>query len=334
MALSGVSISPGGTDWSLAINIIIVGVLLSGIALGIGMALRSRKLWAWGVEELAQAIVNAALLGVLLAWLASVDGITSGMVDTSGMNCTALQSQMQLGSNTPLYYSRCALYNAEGGAISLISSLSSLSYKLGWLSGLTVSVNVVQAKPFLSFSDISTSYSQWAGHFALLLSASQVNQQFLSLVASSAFSLFLPAGLLLRMFFLTRKFGAALMAGSIGFFIVYPLAYSSLAQPQLVAKSIEAASASLADTYSFLSAVPIVDLGKSGDVANLISNLSGGQLPYASTAPYAALSAARASLELAFIFYPLIALALTAVAIRELYMALSAEFNLNLFEMV
>jgi hypothetical protein len=334
LILAEISLLQNSQGWFLAVNVIVVGVLLSGLAIGIGTAFRSRRLWAWGVEELAQAVVNAAMLGILLAWIASVDTATYSFVDMSSLHCPALNISANNSSNLPLQYSRCSLSQIQDSTIPIISSLSSLSYKLGWLSGLTVSVDIVQSRPFSSFADLSSEYSKWASKFASFLSSSYVLLQFLSLVSSSVAGVFLPAGLLLRMFFATRKIGGAIMAASIGFYVIFPLAYASLANPGPVISALSATSDSISKSFSYLEPVPIIDLGKSGEVSMLISSLSGGQLPYTSAEPYQFLAAASASMELALFYYPLVALAITAVAIRELYLILGAEFNLSLFKMV
>lgn len=328
MGISAASLSAGSPDWLFAINIIIIGILIAGLSLGIGRALRSRRLWAFGVEELAQAVVNAALLGIIVAWITSADALTSGWADSAGLSCPSISA----GTNQPLYFVRCALADTQSHMLPLSSNLSLASYKFGWLSGITVSANVITAKPFSAFSDVASTYWSYASSYSSLLSALQVQLQSLALVAQSAFTVFLPTGLMLRMFFATRKLGGALMAAAIGFYIVYPLAYSSLLAPKALFATLDIASASVGKTLAALSGVPIVDLNKEGEVASLITSLSGGNLPALSTAPFESLAAANASLNLALFIYPLACLAITAVAIRELYIALSAEFNLNLFD--
>lgn len=330
MGVSISSLQPNTAEWSLAINVIIIGVALAGIAIGIGRAMQSRRLWAWGVEELAQAVINAAMLGVLISWVVATDALTASWVDSTGLHCPEL-AEMQ---NKPLYFFSCAASQAQAGTLPVISQLSALSYKFGWLSDLTINANVITSKPFSSFSDVASTYWSEASVLSSLLSLIQIHSQFLALISQSAFAIFLPTGLLLRMFFATRKLGGAIMAAAIGFYIVYPLAYSSLLAPSQLFDSLSAAHSSLEQAANYLAAVPIADLGKSGDVAVLVANLSGGDLPVLSTLAFQPLAAAKASLALAFIVYPLISLALTLVAIRELYLALSAEFNLNLFEIM
>lgn len=334
MAQPSLALSQGTPEWSLAVDIIIVGILISGIAIGIGHALRSRRIFNFGTEELAQAVVNAAMLGALFAWVGSVDAITLGWADNSKLSCPALSAAAEHVANAPLFFCRCALENIRELSIPLITSLSSLSYKLGWLSGMTLSLNVVTATPFASFSDTATSYASWANSFSALLSAAELNFQALSIISSLAFSFFLPAGLLLRMFFATRKLGGAIMAGAIGLYIVYPIALSTLLASANATAILATSKDAVQSALNSFAAVPLIDLGKSAAVSDLISNLSGGDISSAAVMPYSALAAARASLELSLLIFPLLSLLLTAVAVRELYLLLSSEFNLNLFEMV
>ena len=56
----------GSPTWSLANSLAIISLVLAGIALGLGRAFSSRKLWAWGAEELGQAVINVALLAALI----------------------------------------------------------------------------------------------------------------------------------------------------------------------------------------------------------------------------------------------------------------------------
>jgi len=328
LGLSASSLSAGSSDWLFAIDIIVIGILIAGITLGLGKAFRSRRLFAFGIEELAQAVVNAALLGVIVAWVTSADALTADWADSASLSCPGIAAS----TNQPLYFVRCSLAETEARMLPIASSLSAASYKFGWLSGVTVSANVITARPFSAFSEVAATYWSFASSISAHLFALQVQLQFLSMVTQSAFSVFLPAGLLLRMFFATRKLGGALMAASIGFYVIYPLAYSSLLAPKALFASLDAAGASVGKTLLPLSGVPIVDLNKEGEVASLISSLSGDDLPSLSTSPFEALSSANASLALALLIYPLACLALTAVAIRELYLSLSSEFNLGLFD--
>ena len=81
-------LSPGNITWSLAISLVVISILLSALALGIARAFGSRKLWAWGAEELGQAIFNAAILGALVGLTATASVFVSSTVpDGTILNC-------------------------------------------------------------------------------------------------------------------------------------------------------------------------------------------------------------------------------------------------------
>ncbi|MDE1798250.1 MAG: hypothetical protein KGH63_02500, partial [Candidatus Micrarchaeota archaeon] len=237
-------------------------------------------------------------------------------------------------SNAPLSYSLCQLDNASASIQSVSGALLSSSFRLAELSKMTLNLNVLTASPFDALSYPAHAYGDGAAQLAGLQSILESQRQFLLLVATSAFGLFLPAGLLLRLFFATRKLGGALMAGAIGFFLIYPLAYSALTLDSPLPAQADAARAALDSVSLSLAALPQVDLAKSGDMAALLLNLSGEDIAAKSFLPYGAVSSFIGSLQLTLLLYPLIALLLTLVSCRELAGLLGGEFHLDLFQMV
>ncbi len=326
-----IDLSPAGPTYSLAIDLVVVSILLSALALGIARAAGSRKLWTWGVDELAQSILNAALLGILVAWAAAASTAVSSSLPSSAL---AACPDAAHSANAPLSYSLCTLDNASAALSSVSSGLLSASYRLDMLAQMRLTLNVLSAAPFDALSWPAHAYADWAAQLAGLQSMLESQRQFLLLVASSAFGLFLPAGLMLRLFFATRKLGGALMAGAIGFFLVYPLAYSALTLSSPLAAQAAAATASLDQVSASLAALPQADLSKSGEMANLLLNLSGEDIAARAFLPYGSVSSFIGTLNLLLVFYPLIALVLTLISIRQLAVILGGEFHLDLFQMV
>lgn len=335
MALSAlpvlIDLSPTGPTYSLAIDLVVISILLSALALGLARAAGSRKLWAWGTEELAQSVLNAALLGVLVAWAAGSSALVSSALPAAALSsCPAAANS----SNAPLTYSLCQLDNASASIQSVSGALMTSSFRLAELSKMSLSLNVLTASPFDALSYPAKAYADWAAQMAGLQSILESQRQFLLLVATSAFGLFLPAGLLLRLFFATRKLGGALMAGAIGFFLIYPLAYSALTMGSTLAAQSDAARSSVDSVSLSLAALPQADLSKSGDMAALLLNLSGEDVAAKSFLPYGTVSSFIGTLQLQIVFYPLLALLLTLVSARELALLLGGEFHLDLFQMV
>lgn len=327
--LSAVDLSAGSPVYKLATDLVIISIVLAALALGISRALGSRKLWTWGAEELAQALINAALLGVLVAWAAGSSALVSGVLPASALAaCPSASTSL----NSPLTYDLCALDHVSASIHSVSGALMAQSFKLGMLAKMQVSADVVTASPFDALTYPSKAYADWTFSLSALLSSLEIQRQFLMLVASSAFSIFLPVGLVLRLFFPTRKLGGALMGASIGFFLIYPLAYSALLSLGPASGASQAALSSLSDLSQATAIIPQLDFGKSPQLVQMVSNLSGTDIASLAFGPYASVSSLIGVLQLQLVLYPLLALGITFASIWELSMLLGGEFSLGLFK--
>lgn len=328
-----IDLSPTSPIYSLALNLVIISIILSAFALGISRVLGSRKLWAWGVEELMQSVINAALLGIIISGSALSCELASSLVDAQMLaGCASYSSA---NSNSPLSYSLCTIDDGIQKGWQISDALNKNAFSLAQLSSMQINLNVISATPFSALSNSATAYSNWAGQISSLLSILQLQRQFLFFIAQSAFSLFLPAGLLLRMFFATRKLGGAIMAGSIGFFLVYPLAYSAFSYDRgQISSSFGEAEKDLSSLGTSLSALPIIDWGKPGEISQLVQNLSGNEISSRASLPYKSAGAFIGVLELYAYAYPLAALLIAFASIWELSILLGAEFKLDLFETI
>ena len=140
MAISfAVDFSPASPAYALATNLIVISLILCAFALGISRALRSQKLWSWGVEELAQAIINAALLGAIVGFGALAGSITSSLVDVSDFGtCSYFDS----ATNSPIAYSLCSIEDLQTKSWEILQGVSAQSFSLGVLSSIELSFNV------------------------------------------------------------------------------------------------------------------------------------------------------------------------------------------------
>ncbi len=317
-----INLAPGTETYMLALDIVVIGIVLAALALGISKALSSRKLWAWGAEELAQALINAAILGILVAWGAGVGAALGAALPADMLSACP---QADSSANAPLAYDLCVLNGTVGTMQRAQGALIDNSFRLGMLSSMTVNLNVLSATPFEAMDRPAAQYSDWAGQISSLQALVEAHRQLLSVIGSYAFVLFLPLGLLLRMFFATRKLGGALLAGAIGFFVIYPLAYASLANPGMVNGTADDALASLGAMSQTLAPLPQFDWDKSGDMAKLVTGLSNQNLSAQAAMPYGSMPAFLGALILHAIVYPLVALAITLVSVWELSALLGRE---------
>lgn len=319
-------LSPGSVPYSLAVSLVVASIILSGLLLGLGRALGSRKMWAWGVEELAQSIVNAALLGILAALVTTAGAALSSALPAPNAAC-ALSSDAALG------FGQCALADSSARIASASQSLSNASARLFYLSGVQITYNAATISPYSSFAPPARLFSDGVGRLAALQTLMEAQSQALSLIGALAISLVLPGGLFLRLFLATRKLGGILMAAALGFFLIYPLAYSILAQNPLSDASanlsyalleVESSSNPLLGALTFDDAMP----------QRLLSTPGADATQAAGTRAISALSSLEGALMLRASVYPIAALLVTLAAALELSALLGRDFNLDLFEMI
>ncbi len=318
--------------YSLALNLIVISLFLCAFALGISHAFKLKRLWAWGVEELAQAIINASLLGVIIGFGVFATSMMDSFVDSASFsNC----SYLSYSQNSPIAYSLCSIEQTQDKAWKISDSTLSQSYLLGALSSLELSFNVAHASPFNSLSHSAQAYNSWAQTLGVLLSSLELNRQFLLFVAKSGFSFFLPLGLLLRMFFATRKLGGAIMAGAISFFMLYPLLFFSFSvSDSNLQTAFDFAFNDLNNLSKTLEFVPTIDWAKEPDIAGLFDSLANTQLASLASAPFRSVPQFIGVLCMYSFSYPLFAFALCLVCAKELYGFLGSPLSIDIFSNV
>jgi len=329
---SAIDFSPSSPAYLMALNLIVIGLVLSAFALGISRVLGSRKLWSWGVEELAQSLINAALVGAIVGFGTLAATTMGSLADSSDFsNC----AHFEKAQNSPIAYSLCSIEDLQQKSWDILDGANEQAFSLGVLSSIELSFSVVRASPFSSLSNSAQNYSQWAQNISFILSALEINRQFLFFIAQSAFSLFLPIGLLLRMFFATRKLGGALMAGAIGFFMVYPLLYSAFVSGNSsISEPYKQAFSDLDLLSQTVSFAPAIDWGKEPNMSLVFSSLQGKQLMEKVSIPYKSVSEFIGAASAYAILYTIICFLLTLVCVKELSSLLGSEFRLDLFEKV
>ncbi|MCX8163008.1 MAG: hypothetical protein N3D10_00435 [Candidatus Micrarchaeota archaeon] len=317
--------------YQLGLYLVAISIILAGFILGIGKALGSRKMQSWGIEELTQAIINAALLGALVSISVVLSQLADSLVGTQPAfeNCSY--------PNFPLFIQTtlCAQDNILSIIYQSVSKLTLASYQLGSLSTLTIKFNVVDSLPLFSLRYISENFALVAKDFLSCATILETQKQFLFFIASSGFSIFLPIGLLLRMFFMTRKVGGAILAGAIGFYIFYPLFLLSLT---LNEKNIENVFSSFSKEIDSLilssSPFPQVDWNKEQEVLNLFFNSLGSNPTLASkTSSVLSLSSQFLGIiQLHSYIFVLVNISCSLIFIYQLASVLGSELNLQLFE--
>ncbi len=227
----------GAYGYGIAIGVIGIMLALSGIALGLGYALNDKRLREFGRGEVYQAVINGALVGGLLAAF-SANGIVSRFIYAATMsNGVSMQCPAYLFQNAAI----CFAYNYLAGSgytlsntyhpsilsatLVMITALLGLSTVLGMIGGLKLSILVVT----ISFAQVVNPILSQVQYLIRILSTvaigATVQSSILIFISVSSLSVILPAGLILRSFYPTRKLGGFLIALVIGLYVVLPLSY-------------------------------------------------------------------------------------------------------------
>jgi len=271
-----------------AVSVALIGIMLSisGIILGIGFALNSKKLKEVGKQELGQSVLNGILVGSLLMLFAG-NGVVSSLINTLTLqNGTSISCTGMLTGNIAI----CFAYNYLVGpsaytfmGTSNMSVLSLATYLLMVVYALYAVLGIFSTflGPMLGqLRYISQALS------AIAVSAT-VQASILAFVAVSALTLIMPLGIILRTFYPTRKLGGLLIALAIGLYVVLPLSYVfdamvehsfsqayayNYTQIQVSAKSLQSSILS-SNTILSSNITGILNVGILGSVASFITSL-------------------------------------------------------------
>lgn len=245
-----VSGSTGLESWGPAIAAVLL-LAFFVVALGFMVAslLGSQEIWAWSKAELSEIWVSA-LYAVNFVFLIGVLQVLAGVFFPSPMQgsvtwfseCNTLQIPLpglSTGSLTftdtfcvaDRYLNRLSSDSLGGlGMIMGVSILQGLlanfgnSITLGKVPILVGTVNVftISMTPFYGLNLIPQVMSNVFATAALAVGSTMAQMVFLQFVQQTMASIFLPLGIMLRTFSITRRLGATLMAVSIGLYVLYP----------------------------------------------------------------------------------------------------------------
>ncbi|VVC01313.1 Uncharacterised protein [uncultured archaeon] len=193
---------------------------------------------------------------------------------------------------------------------------------------------MVSAQPFFALESASKGLYDYSLYAGSLSSLAFFESELALFIRTSALTVFLPAGLLLRCFFATRKLGAAAMAIAISAYLVYPLFFL---YSFTISKAGMAASDAVLQASSFnqqFASLPLLDLDDTSSVRDTIDQMSQGDFgsKVQSLFPLSSNALSLASLDL--LLFPLLSLAVSAVAALEFYRLLSAPIFLPYFSFI
>jgi hypothetical protein len=321
---------PASANFDIAMMAATISILIGGMLFGVGLGFGLRRIRLLGAEEIGQGIISAAMLGALVSFTLLVDSSLASLPLPAPPACPQVQSPL----SSPHSYYSCNLASLELSLRILASQLSRAADICGFASTLQLSIGVIAAQPFFALQSFS---EQLSGSSYLLYAASSLSFLELELsdfIRASALVVFLPAGLLLRTFFATRKLGAAAMAIAIAAYAIYPLLFTYTFSVSSAQAEISSASQIASEFNGKFASLPLLELDETSAVKEKIDELSSGDFG-ASAQPLLPSAMRALSLSLAdLLIYPILALAVSIVAAFELYRLLSAPVLLPYFSSV
>ncbi len=315
--------------FDIAIIAATISILIGGMLFGTGLGFRIRRMRILGAEEIGQGIISAAMVGALLAFTLLLDSSVSSLVSQEALpDCPGTQNP----AGSPYSYYSCNIEALQSSFEHLGISLSRAADITGFASSLGMSVGVITAQPFFALESASKQLSNASENAHRLAALSFLELGLADFVKTAALAVFLPAGLILRTFFATRKLGAAAMAIAIAAHIVYPLLFL---YSFTVTISHTSASQAIEELDSFnaeFASIPLLDLDSTSAVRDKVNEMSqgdfGSKVQPLLPVSFNAVSIATADLVL----YPLASLVLSIVAAIGFYRLLSSPIFLPFFE--
>ncbi len=246
----------------VAVIVVTASIVLAGIMIGLGRAAGYKRIEVFGIEELIQSIINAAIIGSFAAIIQLVGAVSSSVVSPSCSQGTVIA---QLG---------CGLDRMGESLFVMFQQLLGVLNILGYYQSLSLNFGAFSIAPFVNLSSVSGTLSLQLLSLNWIIILLQLNSQIASFIGQNALGLLFPVGLVLRTFFATRKVGGFLIALALGLFVFYPTFILVFPDPQA---DIDNATAIMANftNNSYYATTPIVDLNSNYAIAGKLDVLSG-----------------------------------------------------------
>lgn len=299
-------------DLALAGTVVSFSIILSGILIGLGKTLNSKRLEHFGTEELIQSVINAALVGAYSAIIIAATEISKGII--TGTACTAGDAIENL---------QCIFSNLSEDIFALLTKVVSLNEIVSYYQTITLDFATFSIQPMSGLSSITSILGGQVLTLQALLTISQLQVQLLGFFAPQLLTFFLPAGLIFRSFFSTRKLGGFLIALSIGAYLFYPAFILIFPVPVLNDTIINLTNTTNKTIYK---TSPILDLNDNYAIAGRLDNMSTGDFTGDLTLAAQQITKAISSLSMFVIIAPLFSLIITVIFIKEVTEIFGGEF--------
>lgn len=325
-------LSTASSTYNIAIAVIVISIILSGIAIGIGKALRSKRVELFGKEELIQSMINSALVGGLFLITTTIDkALLSLTPEMPSEICPSLRE----GVSSAAGYVECNLMGIGDKLYSINDLLLHSNYIISFISKIELNIAIVSAQPFFVLESITQTINLFLQTLYILSSILSLQITFMAFILSSAFPVLLPIGLILRCFFATRKIGGAIMAIAIGLYVVYPLMFIAAFDPaSYTEKSMLGVSQTLTSFNNRYSSVPLIDIGEGNIIREKINELSNNDFMGEVNALLGTIPPLISDLSFVLLLIPLLSTVITIIFVLEFAALLGSEITFGRFDLI
>lgn len=246
----------------IAVIVVTASIVLAGILIGLGRAFGYKRIEYFGVEELVQSIINAAIIGSFAAVIELVGVVSASVVLTACAEGNVVDQLI------------CTLGTLNAGLFSLFQVLLNMLTMLGYYQSISLDFGSFAISPLANLSSLSGVLSAQLLSLNLLLILIGLNIQITEFIGQNSLALLFPLGLVLRTLFATRRVGGFLIALGIGLYLFYPTFVLVFPSP------VEDMNASISaienfTNNSYYATVPVIDLNDNYAIAGKLDILSG-----------------------------------------------------------
>ena len=246
----------------IAVMVVTASIILAGILIGVGRAFGYKRVEFFGVEELVQSIVNAAIIGSFAAVISLVGVVSTSIVTEV---CTEGTITEQL---------ICTLSGLSTGLFALFQGLLKTLTMLGYYQTISLDFSTFAISPLTNLSSISEVFSAQLLLLNLLLILVELNIQITEFIGQNALALLFPLGLVLRKLFATRRVCGFLIALGIGLYLFYPAFVLVFPNP-IDDLNISTTAIENFTNNSYYATAPVIDLNDNYAIAGKLDILSG-----------------------------------------------------------
>ncbi len=331
--------------YEIAVGLVSIMIAVSGMILGIGIAVGDRRLKEIGRDELYQSIINGVLVGALFAALVP-GGIVNNLVNSlapSSVQCSGVMSAN---------YAICFASNFLTGLIpvsigghlypTLMDSTLGLLVPAAAIYGTVsfiASIKVTAVFVSFGFGTLLQPVVSMLGYvieaLSFTLASLEIQGVLLYFVAATSLTALLPIGLILRSFYFTRRLGGTIIAITIALFVVFPLTYVMDAQLVSAYSAGTSGIGSISSTANSLKESVGGSLMSANVPANVLAGISSGITSFVSMVEgdLSGIMNVVAMVVVEAFFLPLFSIMLTIVSAREIARILGSELSFGKFDM-